>query len=154
MHWDFNGMRKRLILLSNRMHNSITSVYHMCLIGPLNPYILEQSRKLTFMIGLTLLSTKLALIFFSLTSYKDMAILLWCNLHAFMRSLFLCFLPIFQKKLIDTITTSNKVTWYFVTSAVWACTVFGPCLWQLSACRHLLAAPCGKYKTTCKPGQL
>ena len=44
-------------------------------------------------------------------------------------------------------TTSNlyleffkemKMTWYFVISAVWAGIVYGPCLWQLSACRRLL----------------
>ena len=33
---------------------------HMCLVGPLNPYILLQSWELTFLIGLTLLNTKLA----------------------------------------------------------------------------------------------
>ena len=33
---------------------------HMCLVGPLNPYILQQSWELTFLIGLTLLNTKLA----------------------------------------------------------------------------------------------
>ena len=48
----------------------------------------------------------------------------------------------------NTITTSNfysnlkktmKMTWHFVISAVWVGSVFGPCLWQLSACRRLLA---------------
>ena len=34
---------------------------HMCLVGRLNPYKLEQSWELTFLIGLTLLNTKLAL---------------------------------------------------------------------------------------------
>ena len=33
---------------------------HMCLVGPPNPYILLQSWELTFLIGLTLLNTKLA----------------------------------------------------------------------------------------------
>ena len=33
---------------------------HMCLVGPPNPYKLEQSWELTFLIGLTLLNTKLA----------------------------------------------------------------------------------------------
>ena len=33
---------------------------HMCLVGRLNPYILLQSWELTFLIGLTLLNTKLA----------------------------------------------------------------------------------------------
>ena len=32
----------------------------MCLVGPPNPYKLEQSWELTFLIGLTLLNTKLA----------------------------------------------------------------------------------------------
>ena len=36
-------------------------VKHMCLVGRLNPYKLEQSWELTFLIGLTLLNTKLAL---------------------------------------------------------------------------------------------
>ena len=34
---------------------------NMCLVGRLNPYKLEQSWELTFLIGLTLLNTKLAL---------------------------------------------------------------------------------------------
>ena len=33
---------------------------HMCLVGRLNPYKLQQSWELTFLIGLTLLNTKLA----------------------------------------------------------------------------------------------
>ena len=33
---------------------------HMCLVGRLNPYKLLQSWELTFLIGLTLLNTKLA----------------------------------------------------------------------------------------------
>ena len=38
----------------------IVSQQHMCLVSPPNPYKLEQSWELTFLIGLTLLSTKLA----------------------------------------------------------------------------------------------
>ena len=68
---------------------------HMCLVDPLNPYVLEQSWELTFLIGLTLLNTKLAKKILSPTSCKDMAILLWRNFRAFMRYLLLCFLPIF-----------------------------------------------------------
>ena len=42
----------------------VIHIMHMCLVGPLNPYILLQSWELTFLIGLTLLNTKLAKKFF------------------------------------------------------------------------------------------
>ena len=42
----------------------LVELYHMCLVGRLNPYKLLQSWELTFLIGLTLLNTKLALEFF------------------------------------------------------------------------------------------
>ena len=43
-----------------RIANNYATGIHMCLVGPLNPYILEQSWELTFLIDLTLLNTKLA----------------------------------------------------------------------------------------------
>ena len=39
---------------------SFQALQHMCLVGPPNPYELQQSWELTFLIGLTLLNTKLA----------------------------------------------------------------------------------------------
>ena len=53
---------------------------HMCLVGPPNPYKLEQSWELTFLIGLTLLNTKLASKFF----FHDICLLLWSVLNWFL----------------------------------------------------------------------
>ena len=56
----FLGKSKSVNLFQLGFFMRYTVVVHMCLVGPPNPYKLEQSWELTFLIGLTLLNTKLA----------------------------------------------------------------------------------------------
>ena len=59
MHQTLNYLQE-YFLISAEQDQCYNIHSHMCLVGPPNPYKLEQSWELTFLIGLTLLNTKLA----------------------------------------------------------------------------------------------
>ena len=57
MQWDYNLF---YLYCKKKSLVGLQLFLHMCLVGPPNPYKLQQSYELTFLIGLTLLNTKLA----------------------------------------------------------------------------------------------